>query len=78
MERLGEVVVGAETQAADPVLGGVRGVLSTAVYASTKGWTVVVPTVAWTGGLGSAVLRRRSDVLPGDHELASVAGVSSA
>jgi putative ABC transport system permease protein len=32
------------------------GVFSTAVYASTKGWTVVVPTVAWTGGLGSAVL----------------------
>ena len=32
------------------------GVLSTAVYASTKDWTVVVPTVAWTGGLGSAVL----------------------
>jgi putative ABC transport system permease protein len=32
------------------------GVLSTAVYASTKGWTVVVPTVAWTGGLGSAVI----------------------
>jgi putative ABC transport system permease protein len=32
------------------------GVLSTTVYASTKGWTVVVPTVAWTGGLGSAVL----------------------
>jgi putative ABC transport system permease protein len=32
------------------------GVLSTAVYASTKGWTVVVPTVAWTGGLGSALL----------------------
>ena len=32
------------------------GVLSTAVYASAKGWTVVVPTIAWTGGLGSAVL----------------------
>ena len=32
------------------------GVLSTAVYASTKGWTVVAPTVAWTGGPGSAVL----------------------
>lgn len=32
------------------------GVLSTAGYASTKGWAVVVPTVAWTGGLGSAVL----------------------
>ena len=32
------------------------GVLSTAMYASTKGWTVVVPTVAWAGGLGSALL----------------------
>jgi putative ABC transport system permease protein len=32
------------------------GVLSTAVYASIKGWTVVVPTVAWAGGLGSALL----------------------
>ena len=32
------------------------GVLSTAVYALAKGWTVVVPTIAWTGGLGSAVL----------------------
>jgi putative ABC transport system permease protein len=31
------------------------GILSTAVYASTKGWTIVVPTVAWTGGLGSAL-----------------------
>ena len=26
------------------------------MYASTKGWTVVAPTVAWTGGPGSAVL----------------------
>jgi len=33
-----------------------RAFLSTAVYASTKGWTVVVPTIAWTGGLGSALL----------------------
>ncbi len=32
------------------------GVLSTAVYASAKGWTLVVPTVAWAGGLGSALL----------------------
>jgi putative ABC transport system permease protein len=42
------------------LIGGAVGVglgaVSTAVYASTKGWTVVVPTVAWTGGLGSAVL----------------------
>ena len=32
------------------------GVLSTAVYASAKGWTLVIPTVAWAGGLGSALL----------------------
>ena len=42
------------------LLGGAVGVgcrrRATAVYASTKGWTVVVPTVAWTGGLGSALL----------------------
>ncbi|WP_205696093.1 ABC transporter permease [Conexibacter sp. SYSU D00693] len=42
------------------VLGGVTGVLAggaaTAVYASTKGWTVVVPPEAWAAGIGSAVL----------------------
>jgi len=32
------------------------GVLATAVYASAKGWTLVIPAVAWTGGLGSALL----------------------
>jgi putative ABC transport system permease protein len=32
------------------------GVLSTAVYASTKGWSVVVPTLAWGGGFGAALL----------------------
>jgi putative ABC transport system permease protein len=32
------------------------GVLSTAVYASTKGWTVVVPVLAWGGGFGAALL----------------------
>jgi putative ABC transport system permease protein len=32
------------------------GVLSTAMYASTKGWAVVVPTIAWVGGLGSAAV----------------------
>jgi putative ABC transport system permease protein len=32
------------------------GVLSTAVYASAKGWTVVVPVLAWGGGLGAALL----------------------
>jgi putative ABC transport system permease protein len=42
------------------VIGGAvgvgLGVLSTAVYASGKDWTIVVPTLAWAGGLGSAIL----------------------
>jgi putative ABC transport system permease protein len=41
------------------VLGGAAGValgaLTTAVYAATKGWTVVVPALAWGGGLGAAL-----------------------
>jgi putative ABC transport system permease protein len=36
-------------------VGVVTGALSTAVYASTKGWAVVVPTLAWAGGLGAAL-----------------------
>ena len=32
------------------------GVASTAVYASTKGWTVVVPVLAWAGGLAAALV----------------------
>jgi putative ABC transport system permease protein len=42
------------------VLGGAAGVttgaLSTAVYASVKGWSVVIPALAWGGGFGIAVL----------------------
>jgi putative ABC transport system permease protein len=42
------------------VIGGAAGVaagaVSTAVYAATKHWTVVVPTTAWAGGLGAAIL----------------------
>ena len=42
------------------VLGGAAGVaagaLSTALYASVKGWSVVVPALAWGGGFGIAVL----------------------
>ena len=42
------------------VPGGAAGVaigaLSTAVYASVKGWSVVVPALAWGGGFGIAVL----------------------
>jgi putative ABC transport system permease protein len=37
-------------------LGVATGVLSTAVYASVKGWSVVVPALAWGGGFGIAVL----------------------
>jgi putative ABC transport system permease protein len=36
--------------------GVVLGVISTAVYAHTKGWAVVIPLDAWAGGLGAAVL----------------------
>jgi putative ABC transport system permease protein len=41
-------------------LGGVAGVLAgalaTAIYASTKGWAVVIPAQAWAGGLAAALL----------------------
>jgi putative ABC transport system permease protein len=41
------------------LLGGAVGVaggaIATAVYATTKHWAVVVPTVAWAGGFGAAV-----------------------
>jgi putative ABC transport system permease protein len=41
------------------VAGGAAGVavgaLATAIYASAKGWAVVIPTVAWTGGIGAAL-----------------------
>jgi putative ABC transport system permease protein len=32
------------------------GVVSTAVYADVKGWSVVVPPLAWAGGFGAALL----------------------
>jgi putative ABC transport system permease protein len=37
-------------------VGIAAGALATAVYAATKGWTIVVPTVAWAGGFGAALL----------------------
>jgi putative ABC transport system permease protein len=37
-------------------VGVATGALATAIYASTKGWTIVVPTVAWAGGFGAALL----------------------
>jgi hypothetical protein len=42
------------------LLGGAIGVgagaVATAVYASTKGWTVVVPALAWAGGFAAALV----------------------
>jgi putative ABC transport system permease protein len=42
------------------LLGGAVGVaagtIATVVYASAKNWTAVVPTTAWAGGLGAAIL----------------------
>jgi putative ABC transport system permease protein len=42
------------------VIGGVVGVLAgaaaTAVYADSKGWAVVIPVEAWSGGIASAIL----------------------
>ena len=42
------------------LLGGLVGVAAgaaaTAVYAGVEGWAVVIPTLAWAGGLGAAVV----------------------
>jgi putative ABC transport system permease protein len=38
------------------VVGVLAGIAATAVYASSKGWTVVVPVEAWSGGIASAIL----------------------
>ncbi len=32
------------------------GVISTAIYASTKSWAVVIPPLAWAGGIGASVV----------------------
>jgi putative ABC transport system permease protein len=37
-------------------VGVALGALATAVYASTKGWAVVIPSSAWAGGFGAARL----------------------
>jgi putative ABC transport system permease protein len=36
-------------------VGIAAGALATAVYASTKGWAIVIPTLAWAGGFGAAL-----------------------
>ena len=37
-------------------IGVGTGVLATILYASDKGWAVVIPTEAWAGGIASAIL----------------------
>jgi putative ABC transport system permease protein len=41
------------------LIGGIVGVgagaLATAIYANTKNWATVIPTLAWAGGLGAAL-----------------------
>jgi putative ABC transport system permease protein len=38
------------------LVGVLAGVAATAVYAGAKGWAVVIPVEAWSGGIASAVL----------------------
>jgi putative ABC transport system permease protein len=37
------------------VIGIAAGALATAIYASTKGWSTIIPPLAWAGGAGAAV-----------------------
>ena len=37
------------------VVGVAAGVLATTIFANVKGWDVVIPTVAWAGGIGAAI-----------------------
>ena len=37
------------------VAGVAAGALTTAIFAHVKGWAVVIPTLAWAGGLGAAI-----------------------
>jgi putative ABC transport system permease protein len=36
-------------------VGIILGVISTGVYAHTRGWQIVIPTEAWVGGLVAAL-----------------------
>jgi putative ABC transport system permease protein len=38
------------------VVGVLAGIATTAVYASSKSWAVVIPVEAWSGGIASAIL----------------------
>ena len=46
-------------------VGVALGVLATAIYAHTKHWATVIPTLAWAGGLGAAIaIGARRGLLP--------------
>jgi putative ABC transport system permease protein len=36
-------------------IGVLAGILATAIYATTKGWAIVIPPLAWGGGLAAAI-----------------------
>ena len=38
------------------VVGVLAGAAATAIYAGSKGWSVVIPVEAWSGGIASAIL----------------------
>jgi putative ABC transport system permease protein len=50
---LGEAILLA---AGGGVIGVAAGAIATAGYATAKGWAVVIPPLAWAGGLGAALL----------------------
>jgi len=37
------------------IVGVLAGILATAIYASTKGWAIIIPPLAWGGGLAAAI-----------------------
>jgi putative ABC transport system permease protein len=37
-------------------VGVATGIVATSIYATAKGWTIVIPTLAWAGGFGAAML----------------------
>jgi putative ABC transport system permease protein len=37
-------------------VGIALGVLATGIYAQTKGWALIIPTLAWAGGIGAALV----------------------
>ena len=38
------------------IIGVIAGIASTAIYAHSRGWAVVIPVIAWAGGIGAAIL----------------------